>query len=93
MRNRVKDMQDDIRVMKRHLKIEDVEGEKRMKFAIDPTQGRPGDYAKEDLDLGSQLVAVSSKATWKLSKQLMRFNFGGLSHECAWGIIPGLFYV
>ena len=69
MRNRVKDMQDDIRVMKRHLKIEDVEGEKRMKFAIDPTQGRPGDYAKEDFDWTKRTLRLGSEWSSNMSTQ------------------------
>ena len=69
MRNRVKDMQDDTRVMKRHLKIEDVEGEKRMKFAIDLTQGRPGDYAKEDFDWTKRTLRLGSDWSSNMSTQ------------------------
>ena len=68
MRNRVKDMQDDIRVMKRHLKIQNVEGEKRMKF-VDPTEGRPGDHAKEEFDWTKRTLRLGSEWSSNMSTQ------------------------
>lgn len=58
LRNRTKDMQVDLRHIKRHLKMEDMEEHKRAKFAIDPTEGKSKDYKddvhdKKTLQLGS----------------------------------------
>ena len=50
LRNQAKDMQDDLRHIKRHLKMEDMEEHKRMKFAIDPTEGKSKDYKDDVLD-------------------------------------------
>ena len=38
VRSRLKDLQDDMRVVKRHLNLEDAQG-KRLKLAVDPTEG------------------------------------------------------
>ena len=43
----MKDLQDDMRVVKRQLNIEEPK-EKRMKFATDPTEGQPKDYCKDE---------------------------------------------
>ena len=69
LRNRVKDTQDDIKEIKRQLKIEDVPGEKRMKFAIDPSQGKPGDYAKDEFDWSKKTLRLGSDWSSNMSTQ------------------------
>ena len=72
LRNRSKDMQDDIRMMKRHLKMEDVEEEKRMKFALDPTEGKPADYAKEEFDWTKRTLQLGSGWSSNISNETQR---------------------
>ena len=46
-------MQDDIKMIKRFLAMEDT---KRMKFAIDPTEGKPKDYDNKDDEIEKNLA-------------------------------------
>ncbi len=59
VRSRLKDVQDDIRVLKRCLNIEDAQG-KRMKFAVDPTEGPAKDYLKDEMDKKAKKLGSSS---------------------------------
>jgi len=61
-------MQDDIKMIKRLLAMEDFKEGKRMKFAIDPTTGKPKDYDKDEVDkrtlhLGSDWTSNISNET------------------------------
>ena len=62
LRTRMKDLQDDMRVVKRQLNIEEAQG-KRFKFAIDPTEVEPKDYSKDELDRTTRKLGSSSKSS------------------------------
>ena len=51
----MKDLQDDMGVVKK---------EKRRKFAIDPTEGQPKDYCKDDFDWTKKDCVVGPKLNW-----------------------------
>ena len=50
LRSRLKDVQDDMRVVKRQLNIHEEAQGKRLKFAVDPAEGPAKDSSKDGLD-------------------------------------------
>lgn len=57
LRTRVKDLQDDMRMVKRQLLIEDEK--KSIRFALDPTEGQPKDYCQHDEDRTTRKLGSS----------------------------------
>ncbi len=68
-RNRLKDLQDDMRVVKRELDIEDDAKGKRLKFAADPTEGPCGDYSRDELDKKTRKLGSSCSQSFLLDHQ------------------------
>ena len=62
VRSRLKDLQDDIRVVKRHLNLEDAQG-KRLKLAVDPTEGPAKDYLKDEMDKKTKKLGSESESS------------------------------
>ena len=62
VRSRLKDLQDDMRVVKRHLNLEDAQG-KRLKFAVDPTEGPAKDYLKDEMDKKTKKLGSESESS------------------------------
>ena len=60
-RSRLKDLQDDMRVVKRHLNLEDAQG-KRLKLAVDPTEGPAKDYLKDEMDKKTKKLGSESES-------------------------------
>ena len=61
VRSRLKDLQDDMRVVKRHLNLEDAQG-KRLKLAVDPTEGPAKDYLKDEMDKKTKKLGSESES-------------------------------
>ena len=62
VRSRLKDVQDDMRVVKRHLNLEDAQG-KRLKLAVDPTEGPAKDYLKDEMDKKTKKLGSESESS------------------------------
>ena len=62
VRSRLKDLQDDMRVVKRHLNLEDAQG-KRLKLAVDPTEGPAKDYLKDEMDKKTKKLGSESESS------------------------------
>ena len=62
LRTRMKDLQDDMREVKRQLNLEETE-KKKMRFAVDPTEGHPRDYCKDELDRTTRRLGSSSDSS------------------------------
>jgi len=74
LRNRSKDMQDDIKTIKRFLAMEDTKEGKRMRFAIDPTEGKPKDYEDKDDEIEKRTLQLGSPWTSNISNMTRKFG-------------------
>ena len=68
VRSRLKELQDDMRVVKRHLNIEDAQG-KRLKSAVDPTEGPAKDYLKDEIDKKTRKLGSDSSHSYLLDRR------------------------
>lgn len=76
-------MQDDIKMIKRLLAMEDFKEGKRMKFAIDPTTGKPKDYDKDEVD--KRTLQLGSDWTSNISNETRKFGlFSGVQPKALW---------
>ena len=82
LRNRSKDMQDDIKMIKRFLAMNDSKEGKRMSFAIDPTEGKPKDYQDKDDEIEKRTLQLGSPWTSNISNMTRKFGcFTDLEHK------------
>ena len=82
LRNRSKDMQDDIKMIKRFLAMNDSKEGERMSFAIDPTEGKPKDYQDKDDEIEKRTLQLGSPWTSNISNMTRKFGlFSDLEHK------------
>ena len=75
-------MQDDIKMIKRFLAMNDSKEGKRMSFAIDPTEGKPKDYQDKDDEIEKRTLQLGSPWTSNFSNMTRKFGcFTDLEHK------------
>ena len=74
-------MQDDIKMIKRVLAMNDSKEGKRMSFAIDPTEGKPKDYQDKDDEIEKRTLQLGSPWTSNISNMTRKFGCFTRGHQ------------